>query len=78
MDVSATLLVSGKHHTCIIMVSFSVDRNVVCMLEHTSYFLTNLQAYISGSFVHQDPSNGLLCSSDGIWDLKHKREYNIL
>lgn len=76
MEVSAALLLSGKPPTCIIMVSFSVDRNVVCMLEHTSYFLTNLQAYMSGSFVHQGPSSGLLCSSGGIWDLKHG-EYNI-
>lgn len=66
MDVSAALLASGKHTTCIITVNFSVGRNIVCMLEHTSSFLTNLQAYMSGSFVHQGPSSGLLCSSDGI------------
>lgn len=78
MDVSAAFLEAGNHPTCIITVSFLVDRNVGCILEHTSYFLTNLQAYMSGSFVHQGPSSGLLCSSDGIWDLKHKKEYNIL
>lgn len=78
MDVSAALLVSRMHPTCIITVIFSVDGNVVRMLEHANYFLTNIQAYMSGSFVHQGPNSGLLYSSDGIWDLKHKREYNIM
>lgn len=39
------------------------------MSEHTRFL--NLQAYMSGSSVRQGPSSGLLCSSDGIWDLKH-------
>jgi len=42
------------------------------MSEHPRCFLINLQAYMSGSSVRQGPSSGLLCSSDGIWDLKHE------
>lgn len=42
------------------------------MSEQTRYFLINLQAYMSGSSVHQGPSSGLLCSLDGIWDLKYE------